>query len=495
MSVINFTAPKTCAQFMLSEQFIRLIAGPVGSGKTTACVIELFRRAAAQDPAPDGYRYTRFAILRQTLAQLKLTILKDIMQWLHGFATWRVSENTIYIEVGDIKSEFILVPLEDPEDQRRLLSSQLTGAWVSECIEIDANLISAIAGRCGRYPGANMGGATHAFIIMDTNMPEEGSAWHELMENPPPDWQVFKQPGGLTAEAENLPYLLQTKETLALPEDHPDRLAQGRRYYERLSRGNSEAWVQRYVHAQYGIDPSGRAVFGASFKATASTGEVTYPWHVVPSLEPVSGLTLIIGQDFGRDPCAVITQVDHNGRFLILEEIISRHQGLELHVNNNLRPTLRQARYINHPLAVIGDPAGRSKDTLFEVTSFDFLKSAGFHAFPASTNDIDPRLRAVESWLLGARGTGPAIVFDESRCPTLIRAMRMGYRYENVRSSAAKGETKPKPLKNEYSHIADALQYAALAAIGGALGYINRHVTRPRSGASSGRRVSAAGWT
>jgi hypothetical protein len=492
MSVINYVAPRTCAKFMVSDAFIRLIAGPVGSGKTTACILELFRRASEQSPAPDGFRYSRFAILRQTLSQLKLTILKDVLQWLRGFAMWKVSENTIYVEIGDIKSEWVLLPLEDPEDQRRLLSSQLTGAWISEGIEIDSNLVSAIAGRCGRYPGAAMGGCTWAGIIVDTNYPEEGSAWHDLMENVQPDWEIFHQPGGLEPDAENLPYLLQTKETLALPETHPARLAQGRTYYERLARGNSEAWVLRYVHAKYGLDPSGRAVFGAVFK---EKGDLGFPWHVVDNLQPSFGSTLIIGQDFGRDPCAIICQIDPAGRLLVLEEVISRHMGLELHVTTRLRPTLMQQRYIGLPVAIIGDPAGVAKNNIFEVTSFDYLKSVGFQAFPASTNDIDPRIRAIEAWLLTARGTGPGMLIDRAKCPMTIRALKMGYRYENVKSSnsSVQGETKPKPLKNEYSHVIDALQYACLAATGGAIGYINRKLF---SSSRTGRQAPAVGgWT
>ena len=494
MPVINYTAPKTLAEFMLSEAFYRLVAGPVGSGKTTACILELMRRAAAQDASDDGYRYTRFAILRQTLQQLKMTVLKDILQWLNGFAIWRVSENTIYIEVGDIKSEWILLPMEDPEDRRRLLSSQLTGAWISECIEIDADLVADIAGRCGRYPGPAMGGCTWSGIIMDTNMPEEGSVWHGLMEeNKPHDWDVFKQPSGLAPDAENLPYLMQTKETFKLPVTHPDRIAQGRRYYERLSRGHSEAYIMRYVMAMYGIDPSGRAVFGAIFKEKDAYGN---PWHVVDELKPVFGTTLIIGQDFGRDPCALIMQVDHGGRLLILEEVISRHMGLELHVDTRLKPTLMNPRYSGLPMAVVGDPAGVAKDNIFEMTSFDFLKKKGFHAFPAVTNDIDPRLRAVESWLLSARGTGPGIVIDRLRCPMFIRGLKMGYRYENVRSTNAtvKDETKPKPLKNEYSHIVDAGQYGCLAASTGLLGYINRQIHRGAFQRATAP-PSVGGWT
>ena len=123
---IEYTAPPTCAAFMKSETFGRLIAGPVGSGKTTACVVELARRAMAQAKAADGLRYTRFAIVRQTLKQLKDTVLKDVRGWLGGLGEWKVSENTFHLNFGDVRSEWIFIPLEDASDQARLLSMQLT---------------------------------------------------------------------------------------------------------------------------------------------------------------------------------------------------------------------------------------------------------------------------------------------------------------------------------------------------------------------------------
>ena len=46
---IKFDAPPTVAAFMKSASFGRLIAGPVGSGKTTGCIFELFRKALEQD--------------------------------------------------------------------------------------------------------------------------------------------------------------------------------------------------------------------------------------------------------------------------------------------------------------------------------------------------------------------------------------------------------------------------------------------------------------
>jgi hypothetical protein len=482
---IHYAAPPTCAVFMRSEAFGRLIAGPVGSGKTTACLFELFRRAAEQTPGEDGYRYTRFAIVRQTLKQLKDTVLKDIISWLQGIAAYKVSDNTIYIEMGDIRSEWILIPLEDPEDQRRLLSMQLTGAWMSEAIEMDIDLVAAISGRIPRYPSGVRGQASWFGIIADTNMPTEGSDWHKFMTEVPPDWQIFIQPGGLEENAENLDWLNQTPDTKALPLGGLERRAQGRKYYERLARQPNIDWVLRYVHAKYGNDPSGTAVYRESFRQRTPDGR---EWHVVDELTPVSSHPLIVGQDFGRDPCSIICQVDHKGRFLVLGECIAEDIGLELHLQKSLRPTLAQERYLGKPVAIIGDPAGRQKSSLYEETSFDLIKRNGLMCFPAPTNDLEPRIRAIDTFLLGSRDAGPAMLIDRSRCPRLVQALSGGYRYAKTKA----GQRKPIPDKNEYSHIIDALQYACLAAHGGMEGMITSRLryTRPQA-----PRITPAAWT
>jgi hypothetical protein len=478
---IVYDAAPTIASFMKSAAFGRLLAGPVGSGKTTGCLWEIFRRACEQRPAPDGYRYTRFAIVRQTLKQLRDTVLKDILQWLQRVAQYKVSENTIYIEFNDVRSEWLLIPLEDQEDQRRLLSMQLTGAFMSEAIEMDVGIVAPLAGRCGRYPSAVLGGCTWAGLIADTNMPTEGSEWHTFMHlNISPDWQIFIQPGGLDPLAENLEWLNQNEESLKLDRHDPQRLALGRIYYERLSR-NPPDWVKRYVNAQYGDDPSGSAVFRLAFKRS---------FHVVDELMPVPGHALLVGQDFGRDPWSIICQLDHRGRFNVLEEVAAEDVGLEHHINHALRPALTNARYLGLPIALIGDPAGTARSSIYEETTFDVLKRMGFKAFPAPTNDIDPRLRAVEAFMLAQRDGGPAFRVDKGRCPTVIRALDGGYRYAKTKH----GQLKPVPDKNRWSHPMDGLQYSALAAHGGMTTMIGR-VLRSFGSGPTGPRVRVGGWT
>ena len=483
MTEINYDAPPTVGRFMDSSAFARFIIGPVGSGKTTGCIFEMLKRAAAQAPGHDGVRRTRFAIVRQTLLQLRMTVLLDILSWLRPIATYRVSDQLIVISFKDIHSEWFMIPLEDEDDQKRLLSMQLTGAFLSEAIEMDVGLVDAIAGRCGRFPSAADGGCTWFGLLGDTNAPVIGSPWHEMFEdNRPPDWSVFRQPSGLSPQAENLEWLLQTPTSLQYPPNANERRLQGRTYYERLARGKNDDWITRYVHGEYGEDPTGAAVFKGSFKRS---------FHVKQSLDPVPGFPLIIGQDFGRNPCSLICQPDHLGRLLVLEEVIAEDIGLELHVTKYLKSRLYSDRYASKMFAAVGDPSGVAKGNFLEETSFDVLQRLGIPAFPAATNNIDPRIQAVETLLLQQRDGGPAILVDEARCPSLVRALGGAYRFGKTKA----GLTRPMPEKTHpWSDLADCLQYACLALNSGLTNFIAKRIC-PKPARRPHSPVSAAGWT
>ena len=80
MTTLDFTPTPTCKDFMLSEKRVRFLVGAVGSSKTTTCLYEILRRAAEQEPAEDGTRYTRYEIIRNTLAAIKTTVIKYIQK-------------------------------------------------------------------------------------------------------------------------------------------------------------------------------------------------------------------------------------------------------------------------------------------------------------------------------------------------------------------------------------------------------------------------------
>jgi hypothetical protein len=462
----DYTPPPTCYDFMLSEASMRVIMGPVGSGKTYCCIVEMLRRCMQQAPAPDGNRYTRWAIGRQTQRQLEDTVLKDITMLLGSLCEWQPSKKTILVKfpVDDkatswVISEWILIPLEDKDDVSRLLSMQLTGAWLSECIEMSLDVVGPLAGRLGRYPSANFGAPSWYGMIADTNFPMEGDAWWTRLERElPPGWRVFKQPGGLEPDAENLEWLTQTEETRKLPLDHPRRIAQGRKYYQDLVANQSPDWVNRYVHARYGIDPSGLAVFRDTYKPKhhlhrdedGELAEIPY--------DPT--LPLLIGQDFGRNPWAVICQVDHRDRLNVLREVNGSDMALITFLRDKLKPTLSEhfPRTSRDFILLVGDPTGRNRSTLIESNEYKMLADHNFHAVPARTNVIEERLNAVHTVLSDFAHDGPMIRIDAINCPNLVLGFAGQYKFTKRRD----GSTPPTPDKNHpYSDVMDALQYAA----------------------------------
>jgi hypothetical protein len=196
-------------------------------------------------------------------------------------------------------------------------------------------------------------------------------------------------------------------------------------------------------------------------------------FHVAPETLPIPGYPLIIGQDFGRDPWSLICQSDHMGRLLVHDEVPATNMGLEKHIQENLRPRLLSDKYLGYKVAIVGDPSGINKGTTTEESCFDLLKRLGIPAFPAVTNDIEPRLRAVEA-LLGRQTQGKAsLLISAEGCPKLIRGLAGGYRFTKTKD----GKTKPAPDKNDkdgFSHSQDCLQYVCLVVNGGLVPVISR---------------------
>lgn len=437
---VEYTPSKTVAEFMQCDARMRVIQGPVGSGKSVGCVMEIPRRAAATPPGPDGIRRSRFVIVRNTMPMLRDTTIKTFLDWLKpGIAgTWHATAKEFVLRWGDVEAEILFRALDDANDVSKLLSLELTGAWLNECRSIPKEIVEGLAKRVGRYPKIEEVGPYWHGIWADTNPPNTETWWWRMMEKIDGEngWAVFKQPSGRSPEAENLEYL---------PEG----------YYDVT--GLSEDFVRVYVDGLYGLSRAGVAVYDKTFKETL---------HVAPTAPvPFASTPVIIGLDFGRTPAAVLGQVQGGGRVALLDEVTSFNMGLEVFLREKLRPLLNSSRYEGSRFVIVGDPAGKQKSQLSEESAFDVLKRYGFDAKPASTNDPDSRIRAVERGLLELVEGKAALTMDPDRCPMITRGFQYGYVYKEVRGQD--GVLKATPLKNEFSHPHDALQYLMLWAMGG----------------------------
>lgn len=162
--------------FMASDAFVRLLVGPLGSGKTSAAVVECLRRAQMQRPGPDGVRRVRVGIIRNTFSELKSTTIKSWEQWCppqYGKLTYGTSPIVHKIETPELDLEVLFVPLDKPEDVRKLLSLELTFAWIDECREIPKEVLDALTGRVGRYPSR---------MLVVRNNADEQSKRHRIVD-------------------------------------------------------------------------------------------------------------------------------------------------------------------------------------------------------------------------------------------------------------------------------------------------------------------------
>ena len=140
MEVRYSPAGPVVGRFHRSGAFIRGLMGPVGSSKSSACCVEMFRRACAQ-AAYNGVRRTRWAAVRNTYGELETTTIKTFREWFPfaEFKTGSPITATMSVPLPDgtrVEAEFWFFPLDRPEEIRKLRSLEITGAWVNEASEV-----------------------------------------------------------------------------------------------------------------------------------------------------------------------------------------------------------------------------------------------------------------------------------------------------------------------------------------------------------------------
>lgn len=461
---LNYAASHTCSEFLSSRDPRKILAGPVGGGKTSACVIGILLNAMQQEPDNDGVRRTRHLIIRNTVPMLKTTTIKSFLDWIPDgvFGRWVSSDKTYYMKFEDVEAEVLFMSLEDSNDIRKLLSLETTTAFFNEMREINPDVVEGLIGtkRIGRYPSRKDGpGATYPCIFADTNMPAMDT-WHQqVMDGEIGDWVTFKQPSGRSKEAENIEFL-------------------PKGYYE--TEGLSEEYVKTMVDCEYGISREGLPVFRSTFIPSFHISEE-------PLLHIISeGYPLLIGMDAGLTPAAVIGQMSPIGKLRILAECYTKPEdsmGMERFLDTRLLPLLR-SRFAGCSSQVIIDPAAKQRGQVSEETVFEIVKKKRLKVITAPTNKTELRVGSAEI-LFGRQVNKSAYLTIDKGCTGLIAALKHGYKY----GAKKDGEIDEKPRKDHpASDICDSFTYLTV--------YLAGEDRRAGMGRlREVKRVSAAGWT
>jgi len=447
MANVQYNAAPTLAKFHKDDSFVRGVVGPIGSGKSVACCWEVFRKACQQELFVDEdgqykgkqVRRSRWVIIRNTYRELVDTTMQTWFDWFpKHLGVWRAQDmkfTWVFTQQDDtiVHLEVLFRALDRPDDIKKLLSLELTGGWLNEAREIPKPILDMLIGRVGRYPSKRYGGPSWYGVIGDTNPPDEDHWWYRTFEESlPEDWQIFHQPSGTSSNAENRDNL-------------PDK------YYERLSSGKDQEWINVYVHGKYGFVQDGKVIFP----------EYNDQLHCVHDLGLHESTTKLLGgADFGLTPAFVIAQESPlDGQIQCLDEVVTEDMGAVRFADKINR--LNKTHYESLPVTGWGDPSGDIRAQTDETTPFLVMRKAGVPLLPAPSNDFILRREAVAKLLTTMTILGrPALVISP-KCRMLRKALAGGYKYKQMNVSGGERYAE-KPDKNMYSHVAEALQYLCL---------------------------------
>jgi hypothetical protein len=475
------------------SSFVGLM-GPVGSGKSHGfgCA-KLMAHANMQPVQKDGYRRSRYAIIRNTGPELKSTTIKTFTgvfpEGPHGRVIYS-APITYHMRfpprggASGLDIEIMFLALDNPQDVRKLLSLELTGAWVNEAREIHRAIVDALTGRIGRFPSVKDGGCYRPQIWADTNPPDDTNWWYEYFETPRPEvmftmpdgsevnlsYKLYKQPpavlelrelsaGKFESIEPGYDYLYEKGEVIPAAGKFWGINPQAENltnlipsYYAQQISNKAEQYIRVYVQGRYGYVQTGKPVV-PEFNELLQVLDI-------PVLKEVP---LHIGIDIGGGtlaPAAIIGQSHPvTGTKLIHDELVAKEMG----VNNFSKALVNMlhSRYPGHPVeCVFTDPAAEQRDQIFETKVNEYLRSAGFIVRPAPTNDWKIRRQALADPCSRIIEGKPGLLVHP-RCKMLISGLRGKWDFKKMAVTGA-DQYADRPNKNEYSHPCEAAGYLLL---------------------------------
>ncbi|OYX62727.1 MAG: hypothetical protein B7Y88_13825 [Sphingomonadales bacterium 32-64-17] len=459
--------------FLRSRAFVKIIIGPVGSGKTMTALRALRQVGQKQGGAmnPNGVyvRKARVGVIRETYPNIEKNTLPswfDIHPQSEGRFTFKAPfthKLTLILgldpktgkpnDICEFEVEFRAIGDRSVEEACR--GWQVVAVMVDEADLQPPELLAFLSGRVGRG-GIDTSLMVDPQIILSLNAPYIDNWVYglaieknigEIVDQKLLDalgdrelLEVFIQPGGREPVAENLHNLPAGYYDIqaALNKHRPD-------YVARMI-------DNKFVPMQHGqpVNP-----------------QFDYQEHV-RKLEWDPSRQLTIGLDQGLNAAGAFTQrTPESGLRTLREAVMLREDGslakvgarafgqlLRFTINEHF-PELRP-----HMVRVVADPAAWSASDN-EDTQRDWVrmvkKEIGLPIAKARTNK--PALRNGAIWQAMDMRGGYAI--DES-CKHLIRGHLGGYRYMKANMSDGEKRGHLRIADTAYTHICDAEQYAAM---------------------------------
>ena len=477
---ITYTAEPTLARFHRCRAFYRCVRGPVRSGKSTAMCAEgmIIGNQQAPDPS-DGLRKTRGCVVRNTYRELLDTTLKTWLMWFpeSTFGPFNYGTMTHHIRVNDIEMEVLFRALDRPDDVKKLLSLELTWAWVNEAREVPRAIIDVLGDRVEQYPpkryddsGKQISGCTWGGVFLDTNAPDDDHWWFDLEANPPAGWVFFVQPGALLEH--------QGKFVSNPRAENIRNLNGGHNYYLKRMAGKTDSYIRVYYCNQFGFVEEGKRVHPEYNDSIHCAG-----YQLVPDVRhPV-----VIGLDFGLTPAATLFSRRPNGQWWLFKEIVTEDIGLKQFGELLLLPYILE-NLLDHQIDVYGDTHGDIGSQNDKKTPGQIFEALGIKVkMPQMGCGPQLRREALASPLNRLIDGEPGLLIDPG-CKVIRKGLSSKYIYKRIQVI---GDEKyhDQPDKNFWSHVCEAAEHAMVGAGEGKL--LTRGVGKQKK---KGIKHRSAGW-
>jgi hypothetical protein len=449
---------KTLILFTRSRARAQCLMGPVGAGKTLCVLMKFLRLACEQAAHPqDGIRRTRFVVMRDTYRNLERTVIKTWRRWVPpdagkwtGGANGEPAVHALSWDLTDgtrVETEIMFIAVGEQDAENVMRGFEMTGVYINEADTLPEDLFINALGRAGRYPdvenAAGFKGATWSGVLIDCNAPNHDN-WvdRRFIKARQEGFEFFSQPGGLDDKAENL-----------------RNLPGGRRYYENLAAENPEWWVRRMIHNELGFSRDGKPVYGESFSRRAHVAQ--YP------LKPIRERKIVVGLDGGRHPAAVAMQETIEGRLLVLAELCLHWIGAAEF--GRILASWIGEKFPWWDIAFVADPATFKPTELSEHAEDVWAEIVGAALdqpiLEAPSNRRAAREAGMLRYMRMPQLGDKAMFLVSPECPTLIEGLEHKFRFKQIGNSSNKRFSQEVD-KNEWSHVCEAAEYAALHIVG-----------------------------
>lgn len=421
---------------------LMLLNGPGGSGKTTASCKKILVEAQRMRPGPVGVRRYVPGVWRNKYVNLwKATIPswwkvfpKDLPASKWTGASPREAEHIIRFEdrVGLIEIYARMRAFNDAMDPEDVLGNEFTDNYLNEWPTLPEELLIALMDRVGRDPPFEISGRVGR-MFGDCNAPSVTDyIFRDFFEDPKPGYRLYRQPGGLEPNAENIE-------------------AVGREYYENSARNNAHRpwWIKRMVHNQPGF--------------TRANAPVWMEWNddrnMAKSTIPViAALPVIVGIDGGLTARAVYMQERGDGQLRLLAETSVEPCGATALGHRML--ALEEVRFKDCEFVTVCDPAMIAGDnTDGETSERQALENVlGRPVKEARSQQPADRQEAIRSKLrFNCENGEPGLLADPS-CKTIRRGANETYHHRKVAGTDDYGSV----AKTLDGHTCEATEYGAL---------------------------------